>query len=89
METQTFKVCFLLRTTKANKQRADIFIRITVDGESAEFSSKEQINVSDWNPKRSVVRGNGIEARSINEHLDNNRLSVKDKYVNWCTKNQW
>lgn len=80
METQTFSVCFLLRKTKANKQRADIFIRITVDGESAEFSSKEQINVSAWNPKRSIMKGNGIEARSINEHLDNIRLSVKDKY---------
>lgn len=80
MEKQTFSVCFFLRKTKANKLRADIYVRITIDGEVAEFSSKEQIQVSQWIPRRSVVKGNGVEARSINEHLDNIRLAVKDKY---------
>ncbi len=80
MERQTFGICFLLRKCKADKQRADIYVRITVDGEEAEFSSKEKININQWNAQKSIVKGNGIEAKSINEHLDNIRISIKDKY---------
>lgn len=39
METQTFGICFLIRKCKADKKRADIYARITVDGEEKEFST--------------------------------------------------
>ncbi len=35
MERQTVGVCFLLRKCKADKQYADIYVHITVDGEEA------------------------------------------------------
>ncbi|HRQ49924.1 MAG TPA: site-specific integrase [Agriterribacter sp.] len=80
METQSFGVCFLTRKCKADKKRADIYVRITVDGEEKEFSAKEQIDISNWNSQKGMVKGNSIAVKSINNHLDNIRLTVKDKY---------
>lgn len=80
METQTFGVCFLIRKTKADKKRADIYVRITIDGEDKEFSTKEQIDTVNWNSDKGIVRGNSIAVKSINEHLENIRLGIKDKY---------
>lgn len=76
----TFGISFLTRKCKGDKKRADIYARITVNGEQKEFSVKEQILVSSWDNKKNKVRGNTIEARSINEHLDKIRQSIKDKY---------
>lgn len=46
METQSsFGVCFLIRRCKTDKKRADIYVRITVDGNAKEFSLKEQIDI--------------------------------------------
>jgi len=81
METQSsFGVCFLLRKCKADKKRADIYVRITVDGEEKEFSSKEQIDVISWNSEKGMVRGTSMEVKSINDHLENIRLGIKSKY---------
>lgn len=70
MDTTTFGVSFLIRKCKANKKRADIYARITIDGDEKEFSTKEQISVSTWDSGKSKVKGNSVEVKSINEHLD-------------------
>ncbi|MEI9911573.1 MAG: site-specific integrase [Bacteroidota bacterium] len=80
METQSFGVCFLIRKCKADKKRADIYARITVDGEEKEFSAKEQIDTLSWNSEKGMVRGNSIAVKSINDHLENIRLAIKDKF---------
>lgn len=71
MDTTTFGVSFLIRKCKADKKMADIYARITIDGEERELSTKEQISVSSWDCNKSKVKGNSIEVKSINEHLDN------------------
>lgn len=80
METQSFGVCFLIRKCKADKKRADIYARITIDGEEKEFSTKEQIDTASWNSEKGLVRGNSIAVKSINDHLENIRLGIKDNY---------
>jgi site-specific recombinase XerD len=80
METQSFGVCFLIRKCKADKKRADIYARITVDGEEKEFSTKEQIDAASWNSQKGMVKGSSISVKSINDHLENIRLAIKDKY---------
>ena len=80
MEKQSFGICFLVRKTKADKKRADIYVRITVVGEEKEISVKEQIDLSSWNGEKGIVRGNSMEVKSINEHLNNVRFSIRDKY---------
>ncbi|HRO46618.1 phage integrase SAM-like domain-containing protein [Agriterribacter sp.] len=80
MKTQSFGVCFLIRKCKADKKKADIYVRITVDGEEKECSTKEQIDASSWNSQKGIEKGNSIAVKSINDHLENIRLTIKDKY---------
>ncbi|MFT4154798.1 site-specific integrase [Parafilimonas sp.] len=80
METQSFGVCFLIRKCKNDSKRADIYARITVDGEEKEFSTKEQIETSHWNREKGMVKGTSITVKSINNHLENIRFGIKDQY---------
>jgi hypothetical protein len=80
MERTTFAISFLIRKCKAQTTRGDIYARIIVDGKEKEFSTKEQISISSWDRRKSKVKGSTLEVKSINEHLDNIRLSIKDKY---------
>jgi len=80
MNTTTFGISFLIRKCKADKKRGDIYARITIDGDGKELSTKEQISLSSWDSAKSRVKGNSIEVKSINEHLDNIKLSIKEKY---------
>lgn len=80
MKNQSFSICFLTRKCKADKTMVDIYVRITVDGQQKEFSAKEQIEAKLWSSEKGYVKGNSIEVKSINEHLDNIRKGVKEKY---------
>jgi integrase/recombinase XerD len=77
---QSFSIDFITRKCKANKKRADIFVRITVDGEPKEISIKEQIDAADWNNDKEIVKGRSIEVNAINEHINDVRFRIKEKY---------
>ena len=76
----TFAVDFLIRKCKHDKKKAFIYVRITVDEERAEISSKEQIDVTAWDGDKGIVKGKTIDVKQINEHLDDIRLKIKSKY---------
>ena len=59
------------KTTKANAAgQLPIYIRLTVDGQRFEFSSKKFIEKSKWSPELSKMKGSSEEARTINNYLD-------------------
>ena len=68
MNTTTFGISFLIRKCKADKKRADIYARITIDGDGKELSTKEQISLSSWDSAKSRVKGNSIEVKSIKQN---------------------
>ncbi|MEO9021811.1 MAG: site-specific integrase [Ginsengibacter sp.] len=80
METQSFGISLLIRKCKTDKKKADIYVRITVNGESKEFSTKEQIETVNWNSKKGMVKGNSIPVKSINEHLENVKFNIRENY---------
>jgi hypothetical protein len=41
-----------MRKCKADKKRADIFVRITVNGEIKELSIKQQIDAANWDNRK-------------------------------------
>lgn len=62
---------FYAKSTKANAAGLfPIYVRLTIDGNRMEFSSKKFINPSKWSPELSKMKGNSEEARSLNEYLD-------------------
>ncbi|SCY33753.1 site-specific integrase [Flavobacterium caeni] len=70
---------FYAKKTKANVAGLlPIYIRLTVNGERLEFSSKKFIEKSKWSDELSKMKGSSEEARSINNYLDSVKSQVID-----------
>ena len=77
------------KTTKVNATgQLPIYIRLTVDGERFEFSSKKFIEKSKWSPELSKMKGNSEEARTINGYLDLMRSKIFDIQMELIHKNE-
>ena len=62
---------FYAKSTKANAAGLlPIYVRLTVDGNRMEFSTKKFIESTKWSPEMSKMKGNTESARSLNEYLD-------------------
>lgn len=68
---------FYLRSKKAVATGLlPLYVRLTVNGERLEFSSKKFIEKSKWSEDLSKMKGNSEEARSINGYLDSVKAQV-------------
>ncbi len=77
------------KTTKANAAgQLPIYIRLTVDGQRFEFSSKKFIDKSKWSPELSKMKGSSEEARTINNYLDLMKSKVFDIQMELIHKNE-
>ena len=62
---------FYAKSTKANAAGLFfIYVRLTVDGNRMEFSTKKFIDSAKWSPAMSKMKGTTELARSLNEYLD-------------------
>jgi hypothetical protein len=80
--THSFSIEFLKRSCRGKKKKgkAHIYARIWVDGEVAEISLKEEINENDWDARAEQVKGRTIQAKSLNDHIDDVRDKIRNKY---------
>jgi len=77
------------KTTKVNATgQLPIYIRLTIDGERFEFSSKKFIEKSKWSPELSKMKGSSKEARTINGYLDLMRSKIFDIQMELIHKNE-
>ncbi|MDO8316788.1 MAG: site-specific integrase [Flavobacterium sp.] len=68
---------FYAKSTKMNVNgNLPIYVRLTINGERTEFSSKKFIDKTKWSPELAKMKGNTEEARSINSYLDMMRSKV-------------
>lgn len=68
---------FYAKSTKMNANgKLPIYVRLTVNGQRLEFSSKKFIEKAKWSSEMSKMKGNTEEARSINSYLDMMRSKV-------------
>ena len=64
-----------------NKQgRVPIWVRITVDGKRAEFSTQKQIHPTSWNPNKNRVSENSSDGQSINQYLTLLEADIQKHY---------
>ena len=81
MSKSTFKILFYLRKNQVNKDGlVSIMVRLTVNGDVAQFSSKLNINPENWDVTLGRAKGNSIKARQMNELLEDIRTSLKNHY---------
>ncbi len=77
----TFKILFYARKNQVNKSgEVGIMIRVSVNGENTQFSSKLQIHQESWDPKRKMAIGRSTKANLINSTLDDIRASLTSYY---------
>ncbi|HXB43412.1 MAG TPA: Arm DNA-binding domain-containing protein [Puia sp.] len=81
MQTRhSFGIDFLIRKCKEDKNRALIYLRITVDGERKEVSTKESIEVKDWDSKKEIVLYGGSTADSLSHFFPVDDSTYMDGY---------
>lgn len=80
---------FYAKSTKANTTgQFPIYIRLTVNGNRLEFSSKKFIDSSKWSADLAKMKGTTEEARSINSYLDLMKSKVLDIQMELIHKNE-
>jgi len=78
----TYRTLFYLKKNAVLKNgRAIIMIRITINGEIAQLSSKLQVNPDNWDVKTGRVKGRTAEANNINRQLDNLKSAIDKVYT--------
>jgi len=79
--SSTFKILFYIRKNYVNKNgKVGIMIRITLNGEICQFSSKLEIEPKLWDTKGGKAAGKSIEASKLNALLDNMRSAITNHY---------
>ncbi len=81
MSKSTFRILFYVRKNQVNKEgKAGIMIRLTINGESAQFSSKLEVDPTLWNVKSQKMNGNSWNAHRLNSLLDEIRTSLRNHF---------
>ena len=77
----TFKILFYVRKNYVNKSgKVGIMVRITLNGEISQFSSKLDIDPKSWSTKSGKVIGKSSQANQLNATLDEIRASIIHHY---------
>ena len=67
---KTFGLLFYVKRSKMiGNGTAPVYLRVTVDGERIEISSKRYVNPDKWNANGQKLSGTGEEVRSLNNYL--------------------
>ncbi len=76
-ERNTFAALFYMRNDKINKKgEAPIYLRITINGEKAEYATGERTTPQIWNEGK--IKGNSAPAKRVKDLMDNLRAQVMD-----------
>lgn len=79
VKKSTFNVAFILRKDKTlTSGDVPLVVRITLNGERAEFNAKVTINPEKWDSKKDIVSGSSIYAKKINSYIGTLKLSLYD-----------
>lgn len=81
MSSSNLKVLFYLRKNRLTKDgKSPIMVRVTLDGEISQFSSKLNVAPEMWDAKLNRVKGKGSPAIDLNLELDKIRVSIADHF---------
>lgn len=70
MKTKVSVLFYTKKSKAKSNTTVPVYMRITVDGRRAEFSTGKNVELSKWNTSQNRVKGNSEEARMINMHFD-------------------
>lgn len=81
----SFSLLFYIKKCKADSNgKANIYLRITLNGQRAELSIRRKVSVENWNTQANSARGNSKESQEINRYITtikNKIYSIEQQYV--------
>ncbi|AOW20171.1 site-specific integrase [Urechidicola croceus] len=67
----SFSFIFYIKRSKADKNgKANIYLRITVNGKRAELSILRKADINKWLPSAGKLKGNSSESQQLNRYID-------------------
>tara|TARA_R110002050_G_scaffold238454_1_gene374516 strand:+ start:504 stop:1754 length:1251 start_codon:yes stop_codon:yes gene_type:complete len=90
-----FSFIFYIKRSKADKNgKANIYLRITVNGKRAELSISRKVEVNKWSTSSGKMKGSSAEAQQLNKYIDSitnriykihHRLTEENKLITAAT----
>lgn len=68
--SSTFSILFWVYGKRAVNNKANIYIRVTLNGKRVNISLKKKINVSTWDERTQRAKGNDKDSRVLNLYLN-------------------
>lgn len=84
----TFSILFWLKLSNAKNGKAPLYARITVNGKRAKLSLKRKLPISEWNAKKSRLKGLKEETKVINNYLEQVNSELFEIYQRLRTENK-
>lgn len=82
---QLFSFIFYIKRSKADSNgKANVYLRITVNGKRAEVSISRKADINKWVPSSGKLKGNSAEAQQLNSFIDgisNKIYKIQQKLV--------
>ncbi|MDV7187745.1 site-specific integrase [Lutibacter sp. TH_r2] len=89
MKTQnTFSILFWINASRAKNNEADLFARITVNQKRVNISLKRKVSIESWDKSKSRLKGNGQEARALNNYIDQTQAAIFKAYQDLVSENK-
>ena len=83
MTRVTFKVLFYIKRTRLLKDgTVPIYVRVTVNGQRAEFRAQRSVEPDNWDSKKGCVRGYSKAANELNSFLEFIKSQIQVHKVN-------
>lgn len=87
--SKTFSLLFYVKKSKTGADgTAPIYLRITVNGQRAEISTKRTVSPDKWNTDKGCVRGTTEDVKALNAYLDTLRSKVYDHHQQLLIRNK-
>ena len=89
MQRSTFKVLFYVKRQSEKSGQVPVMGRITINGTMSQFSCKLSVPISLWDTKANKAVGKSLEARRINEKLENIKTNIGKQYQRLCDRDSY
>lgn len=78
--SSTFSILFWVYAKRAINNKANIYVRITLDGQRVNISLKRKVDITSWDEKLQRATGRGKDARILNQYLNEVQTKIQRIY---------
>ena len=87
--SQNFKILFFLKKGRNRSEKSlPIYVRITINGERAEWTCQRNCDQAKWNQQTGRAIGNKDETKSLNQYLDAIQANIFQVQKEYALRNE-